>query len=156
MLEALQDIEIASRLVGFDVDSDDSLDEKYKKLCCNIAPLPHDSEDYQLIEKYLHNTHAPTHTVSFQIRSFFFFFFLSVCGGWGFVACVLQVLRSNTDCLWYPQEWSLELEEVFSLEREGEFDKFAPYRQKLKNKMLLWHGKLQLIYMRLKEKKSLH
>ncbi|KAJ4726847.1 Poly [ADP-ribose] polymerase [Melia azedarach] len=99
MLEALQDIEIASRLVGFDVDSDDSLDEKYKKLCCNIAPLPHDSEDYQLIEKYLHNTHAPTHT-----------------------------------------EWSLELEEVFSLEREGEFDKFAPYRQKLKNKMLLWHG----------------
>lgn len=99
MLEALQDIEIASRLVGFDVDSDDSLDEKYKKLCCDIAPLPHDSEDYQLIEKYLHATHAPTHT-----------------------------------------DWSLELEEVFSLEREGEFDKFAPYQRKLKNKMLLWHG----------------
>ncbi|GAY63839.1 hypothetical protein CUMW_228920 [Citrus unshiu] len=54
MLEALQDIEIASRLVGFDVDSDDSLDEKYKKLCCDIAPLPHDSEDYQLIEKIGH------------------------------------------------------------------------------------------------------
>ncbi|KAK9281371.1 hypothetical protein L1049_004271 [Liquidambar formosana] len=63
MLEALQDIEIASRLVGFDADNDDSLDEKYKKLCCNIAPLPHDSEDYRLIEKYLLTTHAPTHTV---------------------------------------------------------------------------------------------
>lgn len=99
MLEALQDIEIASRLVGFDVDSDDSLDEKYKKLCCDIAPLPHDSEDYQLIEKYLHATHAPTHT-----------------------------------------DWSLELEEVFSLEREGEFDKFSSYQRKLKNRMLLWHG----------------
>ncbi|KAB2003572.1 hypothetical protein ES319_D11G141000v1 [Gossypium barbadense] len=99
MLEALQDIEIASRLVGFDVDSDDSLDEKYKKLHCDITPLPHDSEDFQLIEKYLLTTHAPTHT-----------------------------------------DWKLELEEVFSLEREGEFDKFAPYREKLSNRMLLWHG----------------
>ncbi|XP_024168166.1 poly [ADP-ribose] polymerase 1 isoform X2 [Rosa chinensis] len=99
MLEALQDIEIASRLVGFDADSGDSLDEKYKKLRCCMNPLPHDSEDYRLIEKYLLTTHAPTHT-----------------------------------------DWSLELEEVFSLEREGEFDKYAPYRKNLKNRMLLWHG----------------
>ncbi|XVF80933.1 hypothetical protein PTKIN_Ptkin15bG0115300 [Pterospermum kingtungense] len=99
MLEALQDIEIASRLVGFDVDSDDSLDDKYKKLNCDILPLPHDSEDFRMIEKYLLTTHAPTHT-----------------------------------------EWTLEVEEVFALEREGEFDKFAPYREKLNNRMLLWHG----------------
>ncbi|VVB07527.1 unnamed protein product [Arabis nemorensis] len=99
MLEALQDIEIASRLVGFDADSTESIDDKYKKLQCDISPLPHDSEDYLLIEKYLNTTHAPTHT-----------------------------------------EWSLELEEVFALEREGEFDKYAPYREKLGNKMLLWHG----------------
>uniref|UniRef100_A0A803M7S8 Poly [ADP-ribose] polymerase n=1 Tax=Chenopodium quinoa TaxID=63459 RepID=A0A803M7S8_CHEQI len=99
MLEALQDIEIASRLVGFDADSDEPLDTKYKKLQCDMVPLSHDSEDYQLIEKYLLTTHAPTHT-----------------------------------------EWSLELEEVFSLEREGELDKFAPKREKLGNRMLLWHG----------------
>lgn len=67
MLEALQDIEIASRLVGFDVDSDEPLDEKYRKLRCDIAPLPHDSEDYRLIEKYLLNTHAPTHTVGLPL-----------------------------------------------------------------------------------------
>lgn len=99
MLDALQDIEIASRLVGFDSEDDESLDDKYKKLHCDIAPLPHDSEDYRLIEKYLHSTHAPTH-----------------------------------------KDWSLELEEVFALDREGEFDEYAPYRDKLKNKMLLWHG----------------
>ncbi|CAB4291550.1 unnamed protein product [Prunus armeniaca] len=99
MLEALQDIEIASRLVGFDADTDDSLDEKYRKLRCDIDPIPHDSEDFRLIKKYLLTTHAPTHT-----------------------------------------DWSLELEEVFALEREGEFDKFAPYRKKLNNRMLLWHG----------------
>ena len=63
MLEALQDIEIASRLVGFDTEDDESLDEKYKKLHCDIDPLPHDSEDYLLIKKYLLNTHAPTHKV---------------------------------------------------------------------------------------------
>jgi hypothetical protein len=33
------------------------------KLRCNIAPLPHDSEDYKLVERYLLNTHAPTHKV---------------------------------------------------------------------------------------------
>ncbi|KAH9624088.1 hypothetical protein KSS87_022973 [Heliosperma pusillum] len=99
MLEALQDIEIASRLVGFDTDNDVTLDEKYKKLHCDMAPLLHDSEEYRLIEKYLLTTHAPTHT-----------------------------------------DWSLELEDVFSLEREGESDKFAPLRKKLDNRMLLWHG----------------
>ncbi|OAY84085.1 Poly (ADP-ribose) polymerase 1 [Ananas comosus] len=99
MLEALQDIEIASRLVGFDGENDESLDEKYKKLRCDLTPLPHDSEDYKLVEKYLLNTHAPTH-----------------------------------------KDWTLELEEVFTLEREGEFDKYAPYRDKLQNKMLLWHA----------------
>jgi poly [ADP-ribose] polymerase len=63
MLEALQDIEIASKLVGFDNDNGESLDDKYMKLRCNIAPLPHDSEDYKLVERYLLNTHAPTHKV---------------------------------------------------------------------------------------------
>ncbi|KAL0920496.1 hypothetical protein M5K25_009636 [Dendrobium thyrsiflorum] len=99
MLDALQDIEIASRLVGFDEENDETLDEKYMKLQCKIAPLPHDSEDFQMVENYLLTTHAPTH-----------------------------------------KDWSLELEEVFALEREGEFDKYATYRDKLKNKMLLWHG----------------
>ncbi|KAH7517350.1 hypothetical protein FEM48_Zijuj09G0054300 [Ziziphus jujuba var. spinosa] len=48
MLEALQDIEIASRLVGFDGETDDLMDDKYKKLRCEITPLSHDSEDYQI------------------------------------------------------------------------------------------------------------
>lgn len=74
MLEALQGIEIASRLVGFDSGNDESLDEKYKKLHCDITPLPHDSEDFKLVEKYLLDTHAPTHKVyySFAFSNFFF------------------------------------------------------------------------------------
>jgi Poly(ADP-ribose) polymerase catalytic domain len=48
------------------------------------------------------------------------------------------------NCFWSImvtwQDWSLELEEVFALEREGEADRYASYRNKLRNKMLLWHG----------------
>lgn len=72
MLEALQDIEVASRLVGFDIDNADSIDAKYKKLRCCINPLSHDSEEYQLIKKYLHKTHAPTHMVGFCYCSIIF------------------------------------------------------------------------------------
>jgi hypothetical protein len=31
------------------------------------------------------------------------------------------------------------------LERRGEFDRFARYRETLKNRMLLWHGEYLLI-----------
>lgn len=70
MLEALQDIEIASKIVGFNDNDDHTLDEKYKKLRCDMVPLPHDSEDYRLVEKYLQTTHAPTHTVSLYLIGF--------------------------------------------------------------------------------------
>ncbi|RZC57610.1 hypothetical protein C5167_004914 [Papaver somniferum] len=49
-----------------------------------------------------------------------------------------HVIRGARDLR--PKEWTLELEDVFALDREGEFDTFAPYREKLQNKMLLWHG----------------
>lgn len=69
MLEALQDIEIASRLVGLDNDND-SLDEKYGKLQCEISPIPRNSEDFWLVEKYLQATHAPTHKVALSALHF--------------------------------------------------------------------------------------
>uniref|UniRef100_A0A0D9WXY3 Poly [ADP-ribose] polymerase n=1 Tax=Leersia perrieri TaxID=77586 RepID=A0A0D9WXY3_9ORYZ len=130
MLEALQDIEIASKLVGFDNDNDESLDEKYKKLRCAITPLPHDSDDYKLVEKYLLNTHAPTH------KAMIFFY------------CTIQTYFSvlfymGVDIFLFKsilKDWSLELEEVFSLDRDGEFTKYSRYKNNLHNKMLLWHG----------------
>lgn len=101
MLEALRDIELASKLIGStggDAD-EDPLDINYKKLCCDIVPVPHDSDDFRLVKLYLERTHAPTHT-----------------------------------------EWSLELEDVFTVAREGEEQAFLPQKQKLGNRMLLWHG----------------
>lgn len=89
MLEALQDIEIASRLVGFDVDNGDSLDDKYKKLSCDVVPIPHDSADYQLIEKYLLTTHAPTHTVGFLYSTLEYIYFLV----FNFLFCNLNLIK---------------------------------------------------------------
>lgn len=39
------------------------------------------------------------------------------------------------------KDWSLELEEVFALDRDGELNKYSRYKNNLHNKMLLWHGK---------------
>jgi poly [ADP-ribose] polymerase len=65
MLEALRDIELASKLIGSTGDDtdEDPLDVNYRKLKCDIIPLPHDSDEFKLIKKYLERTHAPTHTV---------------------------------------------------------------------------------------------
>lgn len=66
MLEALRDIELASKLIGStggDVD-EDPLDINYKKLFCDIVPVPRDSDDFGLVKRYLDRTHAPTHKVS--------------------------------------------------------------------------------------------
>ncbi|GBG68001.1 hypothetical protein CBR_g1120 [Chara braunii] len=100
MLEALRDIEIAAKLISEEGDEgEDALDTNYKKLKCPIVPLPQDGREFNLIKKYLKNTHAPTH-----------------------------------------KEWGLELLDVFRVDREGEGDKYAPFRDELHNKMLLWHG----------------
>lgn len=66
MLEALRDIEIASGFLDTKdegTEEEDPLDAHYKKLHCGIEPLDHDSSDFKLVEKYLKQTHAPTHTV---------------------------------------------------------------------------------------------
>lgn len=65
MLEALRDIEIAAEFLDTkDEDpEEDPLDAHYNKLHCDIRPLDHDSSDFKLVEKYLKQTHAPSHTV---------------------------------------------------------------------------------------------
>lgn len=40
------------------------------------------------------------------------------------------------------QEWALELEDVYAVDREGETDEYSRYRTSLDNRMLLWHGKV--------------
>ncbi|XP_058076900.1 poly [ADP-ribose] polymerase 2 isoform X1 [Magnolia sinica] len=62
MVEALGEIEVASKLLKDDNDQDDPLYSHYQHLHCELTPLEVDSEEFSMIEKYMKNTHAKTHS----------------------------------------------------------------------------------------------
>jgi poly [ADP-ribose] polymerase len=63
MVEALGEIELATKLLNDDIEEEeDPLYSHYQRLRCNILPLDGDSEDVVLIKRYLSNTHAKTHS----------------------------------------------------------------------------------------------
>lgn len=63
MLDNLMEMEIAYELLSRDKDKDDSpIDAHYKALKTELEVLERNSEEFQVIEKYLSNTHAPTHS----------------------------------------------------------------------------------------------
>ncbi|XP_073049745.1 poly [ADP-ribose] polymerase 2 [Primulina eburnea] len=61
MVEALGEIEVATKLLEDDIDLEDPLDSQYRRLHCELTPLEVNSEEYAMIEKYTVNTHAKTH-----------------------------------------------------------------------------------------------
>lgn len=71
MLKFVWKIDDDMGALGINIEDDQSLDKNYKKLRCDIVPLPRDSDDYKLVEKYLVNTHDPMHNVR-QLTSFLF------------------------------------------------------------------------------------
>ena len=64
MLDNLLEIEIAySLLAGGEKDSAvDPIDAHYKKLKTEVEVLQQDSEEFAVIQEYVKNTHASTHT----------------------------------------------------------------------------------------------
>ena len=64
MLEALSEIEIATKIIQ---NSDSKLNENpmdmhYKSLGCDIECMNPSSDEYEMISKYVSNTHGKTHT----------------------------------------------------------------------------------------------
>ena len=66
MLDNLSEIEVAYSLLKSEDDEDmksaDPIDKHYKKLKTDVGVLDKESEQYKLIEKYVKNTHASTHS----------------------------------------------------------------------------------------------
>ncbi|KAK2433705.1 poly(ADP-ribose) polymerase [Trifolium repens] len=60
-LEGVRDITLASHLIGDMSGStiDDPISETYNKLGCSISPLEKNSDDYNMIVKYLEKTYEP-------------------------------------------------------------------------------------------------
>ncbi|RVE52809.1 hypothetical protein evm_002466 [Chilo suppressalis] len=62
MLDNLLEIEIAYSLLDSDDGSESPVTAHYKKLKAEIAPLERSSSEFDIVEKYLRNTHAATHS----------------------------------------------------------------------------------------------
>ncbi|KAK2864320.1 hypothetical protein Q7C36_003474 [Tachysurus vachellii] len=100
MLDNLLDIEVAYSLLrgGAEDNKKDPIDLNYEKLKTKIQVVDKLSEEAQIIQQYVTNTHAATH---------------------------------NT--------YTLEIEEIFKIEREGEYQRYRAFKD-LPNHQLLWHG----------------
>jgi len=73
-------------------------DQDYASLKCKLEELPKSGDVWNLVEKYLQNTHGTTH-----------------------------------------DHYTLELDELYEVKRQGEKMRFSPHA-KNQNRMLLWHG----------------
>lgn len=63
MLESLLELELAYGLLNEETDEKKNpLDGHYEQLKNDIQPLEKKSEEFKLLEQYVKNTHAPTHT----------------------------------------------------------------------------------------------
>ncbi|XP_044278301.1 poly [ADP-ribose] polymerase 2 isoform X2 [Varanus komodoensis] len=63
LLEALGEIRVAIKLVRSDsTELEHPLDRSYRGLGCELQPLDREGPDFQVLERYLLSTHAPTHT----------------------------------------------------------------------------------------------
>ncbi|XP_047308044.1 poly [ADP-ribose] polymerase 2-like [Impatiens glandulifera] len=63
MVEALGEIELASKLLKDDIDTqDDPLYSHYQRLNCHLTHVEADSREFLMIERYMKNTHAKTHS----------------------------------------------------------------------------------------------
>ncbi|EFN84955.1 poly [ADP-ribose] polymerase [Harpegnathos saltator] len=99
MLDALLEMEVAYSLLRDKTDEQENpLDSHYKQLKTDIDVLDKKSEEFKMIEQYVKNTHAATHT-----------------------------------------QYELEIEDVFVVKRQGEEQRYKPFK-KLPNRKLLWHG----------------
>jgi poly [ADP-ribose] polymerase len=101
LLDALMSIQISSTLLsrGSSKNSErDPIDMKYDSLKTDMQVVPHESDEFKIVEKYTKHTHGATHT-----------------------------------------QYTLDVVDVFRIEREGEAERYKPYANS-KNRMLLWHG----------------
>ena len=101
MLESLMEIEIAYGLIKESKESCDTVnpvDTNYKQLNTELKVVDKNSEEFQLLQTYVENTHAATHS-----------------------------------------NFSLEIQDIFRVERQGEKRRYKPFK-KLHNRQLLWHG----------------
>ncbi|PHT58712.1 Poly [ADP-ribose] polymerase 2 [Capsicum baccatum] len=78
MVEALAEIEVATKILEDNTDiQEDPLYYQYEQLCCKLVPVEVGSQEFLMIENYMKNTHAKTHS--------------------GYAVDIVQVFRASRD-----------------------------------------------------------
>lgn len=62
LLSALQDLEVASKMVSAPSEGEHPIDAHYKKLKTNLTLVDRSSADFKRVSDYIQNTHGHTHT----------------------------------------------------------------------------------------------
>lgn len=62
MVEALGEIEVATKLLEEDIGVQDPLYSQYERLHCELTPVDVNSEEFVMVQKYMRNTHGKTHS----------------------------------------------------------------------------------------------
>ncbi|MGH0146969.1 UNVERIFIED_CONTAM: hypothetical protein FKN15_009380 [Acipenser sinensis] len=127
LLEALSDIEIVIKMVKSSLDSTEHpLDKQYSSLHCELSPLEHSTQEFQILKKYLQSTHASTH--SEYTMSLLDVFSIEKEGeseafrrdiNNRILEKYLQSTHASTH-----SEYTMSLLDVFSIEKEGESEAF--------------------------------
>ncbi|XP_076469842.1 poly [ADP-ribose] polymerase 2-like [Babylonia areolata] len=61
LLEALEDIEYAIKMLKEGDKSENPVDRHYHSLACGLSPLDQTADNFKLVDEYLQKTHASTH-----------------------------------------------------------------------------------------------
>lgn len=61
-LQTLSDIQIALKVLSGGDKQDSLIDRHYQGLNCTLNPLDHEEEEFVLVDRYVRQTHAKTHS----------------------------------------------------------------------------------------------
>ncbi len=61
-LQTLTDIQIALKVLSGGDQKEHPIDRHYDGLNCTLTPLDHEDEAFRMVVKYVHQTHARTHS----------------------------------------------------------------------------------------------
>ncbi len=125
MVDSLLEIEVAYNLLqsedcdGCGGSAKDPIDAHFDKLRTKMEVVARESDEFKMLQQYVTNTHAATHTMyTLEIEEVRIFF--------------VKEGQSRQ----FEQSF-----QIFKISRKGEAERFRPFKEKLKdNRMLLWHG----------------
>lgn len=61
-IQTLSDIQIALKVIGGGEKGENPIDHHYHGLNCTLTPVDHEDTIFGLVEKYVRQTHASTHS----------------------------------------------------------------------------------------------